>query len=133
MVERFRNRRGCRERNPFAPQLFSQFGRVDVRGLADERAQRGRQRLLRPGAPARVDMTQQAARLFGRRSGELEAGRIETAVDGRHGQLGGGQGDPKHQIAFELWREGEKKISSIGRSNSSAMRKASGSEGSYLP
>src|SRR5205085_10278196 len=37
------------------------------------------------------------------------------------------------QIAFELRLEGDTKMSSIGRSNSSAIRKASGSEGSYLP
>ena len=36
-------------------------------------------------------------------------------------------------MALELRRAGETKMSSIGRSNSSAMRKASGSEGSYLP
>src|SRR4029078_9329903 len=67
-----------------------------------------------------------------RRQGELPD---LQAAEGRHGpdgpyRRGGGR---LAQIAFELRREGEAKICSLESATNSAIRKASGSEGSYLP
>src|SRR4051812_28267144 len=56
-----------------------------------------------------------------------QAARRSAKIRMRNSLFWGGQ------MALELRLDGETKMSSIGRPNSSAMRKASGSDGSYLP
>src|SRR5947209_3431778 len=131
MVGGFRNGGRRRQRDGGAPQRARQSFLIDNGSAADERVKRRRQRLLRIGAAAWLDMAQKAARLGVRVAGKDQLHRIKRAFHRRgRGLQDAGKRDREHrQIAFELRREGETKISSIGRPNSSAMRKASGSEG----
>ena len=93
MVERFRNRGGCRQWNLPVQKDDGQLPAIDDDGLPNQGLQRRRKRLFRIGATSRFDMTQKAAGLLDWSSGELERGGIEPALDrgglepgSRHGQ-----------------------------------------------